>query len=133
VESKSWQERHVVRERAATVSCGVDAFVTGFEAPEHSGTGSMNCSFRGSPSRLCSSTMPWFVQRELVGVAGLDDLVDPSQVKLPKAAKLELATHSEALKREVFRPLLADAPPVAPAIAESALLRLTAGDRCFAA
>ena len=40
--------------------------------------------------------------------------------------------HSEAWNREVLRPLVAERPEVAPAIAEGALLRLTAGARCFA-
>ncbi len=40
--------------------------------------------------------------------------------------------HSEAWNREVLRPLVAENPRVAPAIAEGALLRLTAGARCFA-
>jgi hypothetical protein len=40
--------------------------------------------------------------------------------------------HSEAWNREVLRPLVAENPGVAPAIAEGALLRLTAGARCFA-
>jgi heme oxygenase-like protein len=39
--------------------------------------------------------------------------------------------HSEAWNREVLRPLVAENPGVAPAIAEGALLRLTAGARCF--
>jgi hypothetical protein len=39
--------------------------------------------------------------------------------------------HSEAWNREVSRPLVAENPEVAPALAEGALLRLTAGARCF--
>lgn len=39
--------------------------------------------------------------------------------------------HSEAWNREVLRPLVAEQPEVASAIAEGALLRLTAGARCF--
>lgn len=39
--------------------------------------------------------------------------------------------HSEAWNREVLRPLVAENPEVAPAIAEGALMRLVAGGRCF--
>lgn len=39
--------------------------------------------------------------------------------------------HSEAWNREVLRPLVAENPELAPAIAEGALLRLSAGARCF--
>lgn len=40
--------------------------------------------------------------------------------------------HSEAWNREVIRPLVEDRPDCAVAIAEGALMRLTAGQRCFA-
>jgi hypothetical protein len=39
--------------------------------------------------------------------------------------------HSAAWNREVLEPLVGARPEVAPAIAEGALLRLTAGERCF--
>lgn len=39
--------------------------------------------------------------------------------------------HSEAWNREVIAPLVAAAPECAPAIAEGALMRLLAGQRCF--
>jgi hypothetical protein len=39
--------------------------------------------------------------------------------------------HSEAWNREVLRPLVASNPDFAPAIAEGALMRLSAGARCF--
>jgi hypothetical protein len=39
--------------------------------------------------------------------------------------------HSEAWNREVIRPLIAGDPRIARAIAEGALMRLRAGERCF--
>jgi hypothetical protein len=39
--------------------------------------------------------------------------------------------HSEAWNREVIRPLIASDPRVARAVAEGALMRLRAGERCF--
>src|SRR5438270_346349 len=39
--------------------------------------------------------------------------------------------HSEAWNREVLRPLVASEPRAASAIAEGALMRLRAGERCF--
>ncbi len=39
--------------------------------------------------------------------------------------------HSETWIREVFRPLVADDPRIAPCLAEGALMRLRAGARCF--
>lgn len=40
--------------------------------------------------------------------------------------------HAEAWKREVLRPLVASDPQTAPLLAEGALMRLCAGERCFA-
>lgn len=40
--------------------------------------------------------------------------------------------HSEEWNREVLRPLVAETPACAKALAEGALLRLTFGERCFA-
>ena len=39
--------------------------------------------------------------------------------------------HSEAWNREVLRPLVTQEPRAAQAIAEGALMRLRAGERCF--
>lgn len=84
-----------------------------------------------------------------VGALGAIELTAPGRVAqvdrglqrlgVPKAARryftlhatLDLQ-HSEAWNREVLRPLIAQEPRAARAIAEGALMRLRAGARCFA-
>lgn len=84
-----------------------------------------------------------------VGALGAIELTAPGRVAqvdrglarlgVPKAARryftlhatLDLQ-HSAAWNREVLRPLVAQEPRVAQAIAEGALMRLRAGARCFA-
>jgi len=228
------QERRVVRERAATAPQDADAFVAWFAALKEDGPGQNDPLFPWLAESAPFASMRWFLQQEVAGEAGFDDLVALTQVKLPKAAKLELARnywdemgqghaggmhgpmldhlarafdlepdcdsvvweslalgnamvafatnrryayqsigalgvieltapgravcvnrglkrlgfggearryfalhstldvkHSEAWNREVLRPLVAERPDVAHAIAEGALVRLTAGARCF--
>jgi heme oxygenase-like protein len=228
------RERRDVRERAASVPRDADGFVAWFEALKDDGPGQNDPLFPWLADSAHLEEMRWFLQQEVAGEAGFEDLVALSQVKLPKAAKLELARnywdemgqghaggmhgpmletlavalnletsyndvvveslalgnmmiafamnrryayqsigalgvieltapgradcvnrglkrlgvsgqvrryfalhatldvkHSEAWNRDVLRPLIAASPEVAPAIAEGALLRLTAGARCF--
>jgi hypothetical protein len=228
------QERRSVEERAATAPHDADAFVAWFEELKKSGPGQNDPLFPWLAEIAPLESMRWFMQQEVAGEAGFDDLVAMSQVKLPKTVKLELARnywdemgqghaggmhgpmleqlalaldlepdcndvvseslalgnlmvalatnrryayqsigalgvieltapgraacvnrglkrlgfggqarryfalhatldikHSEAWNREVLRPLVAETPEVATALAEGALLRLTAGARCF--
>jgi hypothetical protein len=228
------QERRFVSERVATVPRDADAFVAWFEALKGNGPGQNDALFPWLAESAPLESMRWFLQQEVAGEAGFDDLVALSQVKLPKTAKLELARnywdemgqghpggmhgpmlerlalalnleqdcddvvseslalgnlmiafamnrryayqsigalgvieltapgravhvnrglkrlgfggdvrryfalhstldvkHSEAWNREVTRSLVAENPSVAAAIAEGALMRLTAGARCF--
>jgi hypothetical protein len=228
------QERRSVSQRVATAPQDADAFVAWFEALKDEGPGQNDSLFPWLAESAPLESMRWFLQQEVAGEAGFDDLVALSQVKLPKTAKLELARnywdemgqghaggmhgpmleqlalalnleqdcdyvvpealalgnlmvafamnrryayqsigalgvieltapgravhvnrglkrlgfggevrryfalhatldvkHSAAWNREVLRPLVAENPGVAAAIAEGALLRLTAGARCF--
>lgn len=228
------QERHAVRARVTSVPQDADAFVAWFEALKDNGPGQNDALFPWLAESAPLEAMRWFLQQEVAGEAGFDDLVALTQVKLPKTAKLELARnywdemgqghargmhgpmleqlavalniepgcddvvpeslalgnlmialatnrryayqsigalgvieltapgravcvnrglkrlgfggearryfalhatldvkHSEAWNREVLRPLVAENPEAAVAIAEGALLRLTAGARCF--
>jgi hypothetical protein len=228
------QERRAVRVRAAAAPQDADAFVAWFEALKENGPGQNDPLFSWLADSAPLASMRWFLQQEVAGEAGFDDLVALTQVKLPKTAKLELARnywdemgqghpggmhgpmldqlarafdlepdcdsvvweslalgnamvafamnrryayhsvgalgvieltapgravcvnrglkrlgiggdarryfalhstldvkHSEAWNREVLRPLVAERPEVGQAIAEGALVRLTAGARCF--
>lgn len=228
------QERRAVSARAATAPRDAEAFVAWFEALKDTGPGQNDPLFPWLAEFAPLESMRWFLQQEVAGEAGFDDLVALTQVKLPKLAKLELARnywdemgqghaggmhgpmleqlaiglnlepdcehvisesialgnamigmamnrryayhsvgalgvieltapgraacvnrglkrlgfggevrryfalhatldvkHSAAWNREVLRPLVAENPEVAVAIAEGALLRLNAGARCF--
>jgi heme oxygenase-like protein len=228
------RERRDVSALAATAPHDADAFVAWFEALKINGPGQNDRLFPWLAESAPLESMRWFMQQEVAGEAGFDDLVALSQVKLPKTVKLELARnywdemgqghaggmhgpmleqlalaldlepdcqdvvaeslalgnlmvalatsrryayqsigalgvieltapgraacvnrglkrlgfggqarryfalhatldvkHSEAWNREVLRPLVAETPEVATALAEGALLRLTAGARCF--
>lgn len=64
--------------------------------------------------------------------AGLARLGVPGQARRYFALHATLdVKHSLAWNREVIAPLVAERPEVARAIAEGALMRLTAGERCF--
>jgi hypothetical protein len=228
------RERAAMRERARAAPQDPDSFVTWFEALKDTGPGQGDPLFPWLAERATSSAMKWFLEQEVSGEAGFEDLVALTQLKLPDRVKLELARnywdemgqghaagmhgpmlsrlakdfnastsindivwealalgnlmialalsrrytyhslgalgvieltapgratlvnrglkrlgiagaarryyalhatldvkHSEAWNREVLRPLVAERPGVAVAIAEGALIRLEAGARCF--
>jgi hypothetical protein len=85
------QERRAVIERAATAPHDPDAFVAWFEALKQSGPGQNDALFPWLAETAPLSAMRWFLQQEVAGEAGFDDLVALTQVKLTKTAKLELA------------------------------------------
>lgn len=229
------QERQCVRKRALSAPRDADAFVAWFEELRHTGPGQGNALFPWLAGSAPRAAMLWFLQQEVAGEAGFEDLLAMTQVKMPPVAKLELARnywdemgqghaggmhgpllarlaralhlpigtdsvvweslalgnlmialaanrryayqslgalgaieltapgratcvnaglkrlgvsgaarryfalhatldvkHSAAWNRQVLRPLVAERPALATAIAEGALLRLEAGARCFA-
>jgi hypothetical protein len=232
-------ERDLVeRERAAVahwvrqVPTDVNGFVAWFERLKVEGPGQGDRLFEWLAHEASLEQMRWFLEQEIAGEAGFDDLVALAQLKLPHRPKLEMARnywdemgqgheggmhgpmlgllkdelrlrsdepvwealalgnvmvalatsrhyqyqaigalgvieltapgraelvnaglkrlgvggsarryfalhatldvrHSETWVREVFRPLVEAEPRVAPRLAEGALLRLRAGQRCF--
>ena len=228
------RERAHIRHRALFAPRDPEAFVSWFEQLKESGPGQGDSLFPWLSTHASREEMRWFLEQEVAGEAGFDDLVALTQVKLPAIAKLEMARnywdemgrghlggmhgpmlsrlakalnlhptpdtvvweslalgnlmialavnrrytyqsigalgvieltapgraeyvnaglkrlgvdgtarryfalhatldvkHSEAWNREVLRPLVAEKRDVAIAIAEGALMRLTAGERCF--
>jgi hypothetical protein len=226
-------ERRFVEERAAQAPRQSKGFVEWFEDLARCGPGQGDPLFPWLAEQASFDEMRWFLEQEIGGEAGFDDLVALSQLKLPDRAKLELARnywdemgrgaargmhgpmlgrlaeelelppnaevvveslalgnlmvslainrrwayhsigalgvieltapgrarlvneglkrlgasvrarqyfalhatldvkHSEAWNKEVLRPLVSASPGVATAIAEGALMRLVAGQRCF--
>ncbi len=229
------RRRAAVSPRAALAPSSPEAFVAWFEDLKLSGPGQSDPLFAWLAKEAPREAMIWFLEQELAGEAGFEDLVSLTQVKMPAGPKLELARnywdemgqghasgmhgpmlgrlaemlelprddrhvveealalgnlmiamaahrryafhsigalgvieltapgrakcvndglrrlgiegearryyalhstldikHSEAWNAEVLRPLVAERPEVARAIAEGALIRLEAGARCFA-
>ena len=226
-------ERSALVPALRAVPTDATGFVRWFEALEHVGPGQHDPLFPWLAEQATHQQMCWFLQQELAGEAGFDDLVAMTQIKLPSRPKLELARnywdemgqgneggmhgpmlgalaraldlrtdgetvwqslalgnlmvalatarhyayqsigalgvieltapgrsalvnaglkrlgiggaarryyalhatldirHSAAWNREVLQPLVASDPAIAPRIAEGALLRLHAGQRCF--
>jgi hypothetical protein len=83
--------RHEVAEEAAAVPDDPDGFVAWFEALKDNGPGQNHPLFDWLAETATEGQMRWFLTQEAAGEAGFDDLVAYAQVKLPLAAKLELA------------------------------------------
>jgi hypothetical protein len=225
-------ERAAIAKQVAAVPTDEAGFVAWFEGLSESGPGQNDPLFPWLATRATLAQMCWFLEQEISGEAGFDDLVALAQLKLPSQPKLELARnywdemgqgnesgmhgpmlqtlaaglglapkqpvweslalgnlmlalalsreyayqaigalgvieltapgraalvneglkrlgvegnlrryfalhatmdvrHSQTWIREVFRPLVASNPEIAPRLAEGALLRLRAGARCF--
>ncbi len=77
---------------AALAPVDADAFIEWFEALEHNGAGQHDPLFDWLAESATFDEMRWFLEQEVAGEAGFDDLVALTQVKLtPAQAKLELA------------------------------------------
>jgi hypothetical protein len=85
------QERRAVRFRARSAPTDADAFVAWFEALKENGPGQGDPLFPWLARSAPAAAMRWFLQQEVAGEAGFDDLVALTQVKLPARPKLELA------------------------------------------
>ena len=93
VEEGHWleQQRAAVIGRAAEAPRDPDGFVSWFEQLEHSGPGQNDPLFPWLAEQASMEEMRWFLQQEVAGEAGFDDLTALTQLRLPIPAKLELA------------------------------------------
>jgi len=85
------RERMRVRSRALAAPRDADAFVDWFEQLKETGPGQGDPLFPWLASAAPEWAMFWFLEQEVAGEAGFEDLVALTQVKLPVQAKLELA------------------------------------------
>lgn len=85
------RERAAVLDRARAAPTTPDAFVEWFEALEARGPGQHHPLFQWLASDADLESMRWFLEQELAGEAGFDDLVALTQRKLDAIPKLELA------------------------------------------
>jgi hypothetical protein len=84
-------ERARVAERAWQAPSDPDGFVRWFESLRETGPGQGDPLFPWLRTRASLPQMRWFLEQEVAGEAGFDDLVALTQVKLPVQPKLELA------------------------------------------
>jgi hypothetical protein len=84
-------ERALAGERARTAPIDPDAFVRWFEGLRETGPGQGDPLFPWLRTRASLAEMRWFLEQEVAGEAGFDDLVALTQVRLPVQPKLELA------------------------------------------
>ena len=93
VEEGRWleAERAAVSARAAEAPRDPDGFVRWFERLEHEGPGQNDPLFPWLAEQATMEEMRWFLQQEVAGEAGFEDLTAVTQLRLPQRAKLELA------------------------------------------
>ena len=84
-----------VRREVAPLCSGipfdVDQFIAWFEELKEVGPGQRDPLFPWLAESATREEMLWFVTQEVAGEAGFDDLLALTQVKMPAAAKLEMA------------------------------------------
>ena len=68
-----------------------DSFISWFEALKANGPGQNDPLFSWLAEEASRDEMRWFLEQEVSGEAGFDDLVALTQVKMPTQAKLEMA------------------------------------------
>jgi len=91
------EDTYLACERAAVASSAWEAprdaagFCQWFDALEQNGPGQGDPLFDWLANDADIGAMRWFLQQELAGEAGFDDLVALTQVRIPRRAKLELA------------------------------------------
>lgn len=83
--------RQAIASWTADVPQDADSFVAWFERLKQDGPGQGDPLFPWLARRATHEQMRWFLQQEVAGEAGFDDLVALTQVKMPVQAKLELA------------------------------------------
>ncbi len=84
-------QRRAITARASAAPREPDAFMAWFQALETSGPGQGDPLFPWLARVASRDAMIWFLEQEIAGEAGFEDLVAMTQVKLPNRPKLELA------------------------------------------
>lgn len=85
--------RSEATDRAVSVPTNVTGFIAWFEALQDNGPGQHDPLFDWLANEATAEHFAWFLGQEAAGEAGFDDLTAMTQVKVPAAAKLELANN----------------------------------------
>ena len=83
--------RSEIMAEAAEAPTDPEGFVAWFEALKGTGPGENDPLFPWLSGEADLDSMRWFLEQEVAGEAGFEDLVAFTQVKMPTRAKLELA------------------------------------------
>jgi len=83
--------RREIAPLVADIPDTVDAFIDWFERLRAHGPGQGDPLFPWLASAASPAQMKWFVEQEVAGEAGFDDLLALTQGKMPEQAKLEMA------------------------------------------
>jgi hypothetical protein len=93
-----WMERETLRQARdhiapllRDVPSDASGFIAWFERLKQNGPGQGDPLFPWLAEHASREQMRWFLEQEVAGEAGFDDLVAMTQVKMPKQAKLEMA------------------------------------------
>jgi hypothetical protein len=84
-------ERATIADWAGEAPSDPDGFIAWFENLKQLGPGQCDALFPWLAYEATRDEMRWFLEQEMAGEAGFDDLVALTQVQLPMRAKLELA------------------------------------------
>ncbi|QXQ06403.1 iron-containing redox enzyme family protein [Sphingosinicellaceae bacterium] len=84
-------ERAHVADCVAAVPTDAEGFIAWYERLLNDGPGQGDPLFPWLAEHASLEELRWFLQQEVAGEAGFDDLVALTQVKLPESAKMELA------------------------------------------
>jgi Iron-containing redox enzyme len=75
----------------ADIPVDVELFIAWFERLRDNGPGQGDPLFPWLAAQASLEQMKWFIEQEVAGEAGFDDLLAFTQVKMPEQAKLEMA------------------------------------------
>jgi hypothetical protein len=140
------RERAEIAPLVRRVPTEPDAFVAWFEDLKHTGPGQGDPLFPWLAERATFDDVCWFLNQEMAGEAGFDDLVALAQLKLPARPKLEMARNywdemGQGHEGGMHGPLLAqlgrclppnDVPPVWETLALANLMVALATSRSYA-
>src|ERR1700733_12534740 len=83
--------RDAIAPWTAEIPSSVDGFIAWFEDLKDTGPGQGDPLFPWLANEATIEQMTWFLQQEVAGEAGFEDLLALTQVKVPVQAKLEMA------------------------------------------
>jgi hypothetical protein len=83
--------RQEIAPLVSDIPLDVDCFIAWFERLRETGPGQGDPLFPWLAAQASLEQMKWFIEQEVAGEAGFDDLLAFTQVKMPEQAKLEMA------------------------------------------